>query len=248
MKKVLSMILTIILLAPLSLSHAEVDFSSFSDSELWKIIEEARNELIIRNEKSNNIFEQDGVVLSFASSISEIDWLGTVQIECVVINNSNSDISLSIKELYVNGWSLVPKSRICDTLAPGRKAKGSIEFDARKADIKSKEDVNDVELSIVIYDSSNKAQSEIKGIKLFFEHISKQQLQAATDAINITVYWVNSTNSKVYHTHYDCQALHMEDELIAGTVEQAIDANHVKLCYYCAERDGLVDKVSTGNP
>lgn len=72
--------------------------------------------------------------------------------------------------------------------------------------------------------------------------VSKEQKEAAVEAISTTVYWTNTRSGKAYHTHEDCQTLNQTDELVAGTVEQAIENNRVKLCYFCAKRDGLDDK------
>ena len=78
-----------------------------------------------------------------------------------------------------------------------------------------------------------------------FNPVSLEQKEAAMEAITTTVYWTNTRSGKAYHTHEDCQALNQTDELVAGTVEQAIAANRVKLCYFCAKRDGLEDTVAT---
>ena len=78
-----------------------------------------------------------------------------------------------------------------------------------------------------------------------FNPVSKEQKEAAVAAITTTVYWTNTRSGKAYHTHEDCQTLNQTDELVAGTVEQAIAANRVKLCYFCARRDGLENTVAT---
>ena len=78
-----------------------------------------------------------------------------------------------------------------------------------------------------------------------FNPVSKEQKDAAMEAITTTVYWTNTRSGKAYHTHDDCQTLNQTDELVAGTVEQAIAANRVKLCYFCAKRDNLEGKVAT---
>ena len=78
-----------------------------------------------------------------------------------------------------------------------------------------------------------------------FNPVSLEQKEAAMEAITTTVYWTNTRSGKAYHTHDDCQALNQTDELVAGTVEQAIAANRVKLCYFCAKRDGLEEAVAT---
>ena len=53
-----------------------------------------------------------------------------------------------------------------------------------------------------------------------------------------TVYW--SPFGRVYHTHKDCQALNVTEQLYEGTVKQAIEANRTRLCRMCAQKDGLV--------
>ena len=78
-----------------------------------------------------------------------------------------------------------------------------------------------------------------------FNPVSLEQKEAAMEAITTTVFWTNTRSGKAYHTHDDCQALNQTDELVAGTVEQAIAASRVKLCYFCAKRDGLEDTVAT---
>ncbi|MBR1585599.1 MAG: hypothetical protein IJ662_08680 [Clostridia bacterium] len=78
-----------------------------------------------------------------------------------------------------------------------------------------------------------------------FNPVSAEQKEAAVAAITTTVYWTNTRSGKAYHTHDDCQTLNQTDELVAGTVEQAIAANRVKLCYFCAKRDNLQDTVAT---
>ena len=69
--------------------------------------------------------------------------------------------------------------------------------------------------------------------------VSAEQQQAAINAIADDVYW--SPFGKVYHTHDDCQALNVSDELTYGTVEQAIAANRTRLCSFCAKRDEITD-------
>ena len=78
-----------------------------------------------------------------------------------------------------------------------------------------------------------------------FNPVSKEQKEAAEAAITEEVYWTNTRSGKVYHTHADCQALDRTEELKAGSVAQAIEDNRVKLCYFCAKRDNLEDKVAT---
>lgn len=75
-----------------------------------------------------------------------------------------------------------------------------------------------------------------------FDPVSKEQQQAAISAITDDVYW--SPFGKVYHTHDDCQALNLSDELTYGTVEQAIAANRTRLCSFCAKNDQITGVVT----
>lgn len=70
-----------------------------------------------------------------------------------------------------------------------------------------------------------------------FYPVSAEQQQAAMATITADVYWTKY--GKVYHTHKDCQHLNRTEELIYGSVEQAIAENHVRLCKTCASKDGI---------
>ena len=73
-----------------------------------------------------------------------------------------------------------------------------------------------------------------------FNPVSEEQQTAAMEAFGAEqVYWTK--HGKVYHTSQDCQHLNRTEELIYGTVEQAIAENHVRLCKTCASRDGITN-------
>ena len=75
--------------------------------------------------------------------------------------------------------------------------------------------------------------------------VSEEQLAAAEEAIGDgTVYWTRY--GKVYHTHDDCSALNHTDNLIYGTVEEAIAANRTRLCSFCANKDDITGVVTDG--
>ena len=74
--------------------------------------------------------------------------------------------------------------------------------------------------------------------------VSAEQKEAAMAAISGEVLWTNSLGGKVYHTHEDCQALNRTEELVQGTVEQAIAANRTRLCAFCARRDAITGVVT----
>lgn len=73
-----------------------------------------------------------------------------------------------------------------------------------------------------------------------FNPVSEEQQTAAMEAFGAEqVYWTK--HGKVYHTSQNCQHLNRTEELIYGTVEQAIAENHVRLCKTCASRDGITN-------
>ena len=71
-----------------------------------------------------------------------------------------------------------------------------------------------------------------------FNPISSEQLEAAENVLGDGyVYWTHF--GKVYHTHEDCSSLNHSDELIYGTVDEAVAANRTRLCLFCAKADEI---------
>ena len=64
--------------------------------------------------------------------------------------------------------------------------------------------------------------------------ISEEEQQAAMTEIEGDVFWAPS--GKVYHMDEDCQAFTQSEELIVGSVEEAIAAGRTRLCSFCAKR------------
>jgi hypothetical protein len=78
-----------------------------------------------------------------------------------------------------------------------------------------------------------------------YNPVSVEQQTAAIEALgDETVYW--APFGKVYHTHEDCQALNNSESLTYGTVEEAIAANRVRLCSFCAKRDAITGVATDG--
>lgn len=70
-----------------------------------------------------------------------------------------------------------------------------------------------------------------------YNPVSVEEQQAAIEAIDKQVVW--TPFGKVYHTSEECQALNQSDEIITGTVEQAIAENRTRLCSFCAKKDNI---------
>jgi len=76
-----------------------------------------------------------------------------------------------------------------------------------------------------------------------YNPVSEEQKDAAVDVLgDTTVYW--APFGKVYHTDAECPALNRSESLTYGTVEDAIAANRVRLCSFCAARDGIAGVVT----
>jgi len=67
--------------------------------------------------------------------------------------------------------------------------------------------------------------------------ISKEEKDAALEAVSGTVYW--TPYGKVYHTDQDCQALNHSDTLNEGSVEAAIEDGRTRICSFCARKAGI---------
>ncbi|MBQ6430635.1 MAG: hypothetical protein IJJ99_01985 [Oscillospiraceae bacterium] len=74
---------------------------------------------------------------------------------------------------------------------------------------------------------------------------AEEKADAIAEYSGETVYW--STFGKVYHLDENCSHLNRSDELTAGTVEQAIEANRTRVCKTCEAKraSGELDDKST---
>ena len=76
-----------------------------------------------------------------------------------------------------------------------------------------------------------------------YNPVSSEELSAAEAALgNTIVYW--SPFGRVYHTHDDCQALNVSEQLTYGTVDEAVAANRTRLCKFCANKDNITTVVT----
>ncbi len=77
-----------------------------------------------------------------------------------------------------------------------------------------------------------------------FNSLSKEQLLAATadEHIGQGVYWI-TTGGTVYHIDQECFTLNNTEDLKFGTINQAAEEGHTRLCYYCAKRHDVSSEV-----
>ena len=67
--------------------------------------------------------------------------------------------------------------------------------------------------------------------------LSWEQMQAASadEHVGQGVYWI-TTGGSVYHIDQECFTLNNTEDLKFGTIAQAAEEGHTRLCYYCAKR------------
>lgn len=74
--------------------------------------------------------------------------------------------------------------------------------------------------------------------------LSWEQMQAASadEHVGQGVYWI-TTGGTVYHIDQECFTLNNTEDLKFGTVGQAAEEGHTRLCYYCAKRYDVSNEV-----
>ena len=153
MKNMLSLILVLVLVLCAVGSAAETTYAAMSTEQLHTAASAIRNELLKRDlvaAENVVLVDQDGVQV-YMTGNNEIDWIGAFAIEVVVVNNSTKKISILSEIASINGWT-VYMSGVTET-GPGKKQKGTLSFDLDAAGISSIEEIEEVEIELIIYDS-----------------------------------------------------------------------------------------------
>lgn len=159
MKRIYAFMLTLVLLVSiLPCAAFAVDYSSQSDAELREILDSVRNELVARGFKAENktVIVDQGDIQIYISGDFEVEdgWLGLMlDLPVVIINNTSSNIMVSLKNTSVNGWS-------CDTwvaceVPAGKKAKEIFQFELKETDVTTIDEFEEVEFVVHAYDNDN---------------------------------------------------------------------------------------------
>ncbi len=157
MKKLISILAALMLLGGIAVSEG-IDYASLTDDQLHEIIDLARNELARRElvaQEKTVLFEQDGVQLYLTGNYKVDEWgegKHVLQLEAVVVNESDRKISVHIDTVSVNGWNVYGGS--ISNIDAGKKKKGSFEIRLYDADIHSYEEIEDIEFSFKVLDES----------------------------------------------------------------------------------------------
>lgn len=157
MKKIIALALSLLLLIAIPCeAFAELpDFAAMSDEELKEIVDAARNELAIRGlnlKEDTLLFEQDGVQVFLTGEhiFNDYGENKSLEIEVIMINDSEYTLSLSGDYASMNGWSVYFYG--FGGVAPGKKKKATIEFDADMAEVETFEEIEDVEVTFRLFD------------------------------------------------------------------------------------------------
>ena len=159
MKRIVSMILASILLFTITVSFAS-DYSSMTDAELRKQLNNIRNELTVRGlvaEKKTVILDQASVQI-YINGSPELSktWNEKVYliIPVVIINDSGKSISVIVEDTSVNGWK-ADGSISGGEVPKGKKAKAELKFLLDDTDVEGLEDFEDFELWFKVYDNDD---------------------------------------------------------------------------------------------
>lgn len=137
----------------------DTDYSSLSDDELREIIQSARDELDRRKtaEDGNKIlYDKDGIQVYFTGETSRTSTISDatyekLNMETVVINNSDKNISVSFTDCSINGWET--EAGGVHDISAGKKKKDMVGFNLTLADITEAEEIDDIEYTLRIYDN-----------------------------------------------------------------------------------------------
>ena len=135
------------------------DFSAATVDEILEVLNAIRNELVSRDlvQREDVVLIDENDVKLYLTGKYEIEEYssGTVyiELEAVVVNNTDKKIGVRPDSSSVNGWD-VDYSGISDVSA-GKKKKGEIELKISDADISTFEEIEDVELTMLVYDGEN---------------------------------------------------------------------------------------------
>lgn len=173
MKRTLALLFALLMLCGTCLAEG-LDYPSMTDEQLHAVIDAARNELSKREQiaaEKTVLFEQDGVTIYMSGDYtvreSMVGDAVYLEIELVVVNETDRNVGISIENPSVNGWDVsVP---FLSGVSAQKKAKDTLKLNVADAEVKTAEDMEDLTLSFRLYDKdSYKTFSEGEPITLHF--------------------------------------------------------------------------------
>lgn len=153
MKKVFAILLAVLFVCSFCAAGAEgTDFAAMSDEELHALVDGARNELAKREltaAEGTVLFEQEGVTV-YLTGEHKIGYSGELELEAVVVNDSDLEVDVFLDSASINGWD-VYNSGIGEVSA-GKKKKDYFAFNLEDAEISSYEEVEDIDMALYLVD------------------------------------------------------------------------------------------------
>lgn len=172
MRKVFGIVLAMLLLCSSAFATGE-DYSSMSVPELQEVINAARNTLLTKTAQADGklfIMEEDNGLQIYLTGKGEENWLGTYELEIVVINNGNNAVSIAFDNIVVNGWETNTFGESVQDVGAGKKKKDAFPIIFEDTDISSISEVEEVEISFHTFDpSSYKTISEFGPYTIYYD-------------------------------------------------------------------------------
>ena len=155
MRKVLSILICIILL-PYTIATANTDYTTMTDDELKQVVSLVRNELVKRslvNDDKVIVFDQDNVSMYLTGGYKEWNYKDKyyVDIEMVIINNTDHKVTFIAQQSSVNGWDT--ESSTPGPVSAGKKKKDRMVFSLSDAEITSYKEIEDIDVKFRVCDA-----------------------------------------------------------------------------------------------
>lgn len=158
MRRLFALLMAAMLLLAVPAFAEETDFASMTDEALHALIDGARNELVKRELVAGGkilLFEQDGVQLYLTGNYT-VQSLGegkpVLQLEGIVINDTEQMIGVYIDTVAVNGWDVYGGCII--NVDPGKKKKASFEIRLYDGEAMTYEEIEEITFNFRVSESS----------------------------------------------------------------------------------------------
>jgi len=172
MKKILGVFLAIVLFCSTALA-AGTDYSSMTVEELQTVIDAARNALLTKTAQSDGklfIMDDPNGLQIYLTGKGEKNWLGSYDLEIIVINNGKSAVSISFDNIVINGWETNAFGSQVQDVGAGKKKKDSIPLSFDDTDISSISEVEEVEITFHTFDPSTyKTNGKFGPITIYYD-------------------------------------------------------------------------------
>lgn len=155
MKRLVSMVLAALMLLCGAAAYAEgIDLSGMTEEQLIALIDNARLELVKFHPSAVDgtvLYENDDVRITLTDG-PELDIFDSLILHVIVENHTDHNLTVSLRNVSCNGWAIWDGTV---SVPANKKLKGDFDFmsAAEDAELKSGDDVQDIEADLVYYDS-----------------------------------------------------------------------------------------------